>query len=85
MYIIEFDEKAAEFLRKLDKESQQRIGKKIELLKENPELGKPLTANLSGLRSLRIWDYRAVYQIKNNELLIFVLRLGHRKNIYDKL
>lgn len=82
MYNLEFDKKAADFLRKLDKNIKQRIAEKIDLLKENPELGKPLTANLAGLWSLRIGDYRAIYQIRHNELIILVLKLEHRKNVY---
>ena len=57
--------------------------KKFNELEKNPELGKPLTANLAGLWSLRFGDYRAIYQIKQSELIILVLKLGHRKNIYD--
>ena len=82
MYEIEFDKAAADFFRKLDKNLQDRIGKKIEELKYNPELGKPLTANFAGMRSLRIGDYRVLYRIIHNELRILVLDLGHRKSIY---
>lgn len=75
--------KANNFLNKIkDNKEKERIEKKLKKLKENPELGKPLAGNLSGLWSLRIGKYKAIYQIKNNELLIFILRIGHRKNIY---
>ena len=83
MYKIIFIKKAAEFLRKLDKPIQERISKKIDELEENPELGKPLTANLAGLWDLRIGGYRAIYQIIHNDLIILVLKIGHRKNIYE--
>jgi len=83
MFRIIFDKKAAIFFKKLDSENQIRIGKKIEDLKINPELGKPLTGNLSGLWSLRIGKYRLRYQIRRGELLILILKLGHRKNIYS--
>ncbi len=82
MFSIIFDKKAATYFKKLDSENKIRIGKKLEDLKINPELGKSLTGNLSGLWSLRIGKYRLVYQIKNQELVIFILDLGHRKNIY---
>ena len=83
MYKIIFDNSAANFFRKLDKVESGRIGKKIDSLKENPKIGIPLTGNLAGLWKLRIGDYRAIYQIKNEELIILILRLGHRKNIYE--
>ncbi|MCX6748371.1 MAG: type II toxin-antitoxin system RelE/ParE family toxin [Candidatus Pacearchaeota archaeon] len=83
MYSLNLDKNAKIFLKKLDKPEQERILDKLEDLKKNPELGKPLTGNLAGLWSLRIGDYRAIYQIRNLELLILVLKLGHRKNIYS--
>ncbi|MFA4887878.1 MAG: type II toxin-antitoxin system RelE/ParE family toxin [Candidatus Nanoarchaeia archaeon] len=74
---------AERFLKKCDKSIRDRILDKFEGLRINPRLGKPLTANLAGLLSLRIGDYRAIYQIKDTELLVMVIRVGHRKDIYD--
>jgi len=82
MHNLLFSKEAEDFLKKLDKNIRERLFKKFENLKENPELGKPLTANLAGLWSLRIGDYRAIYQIDNNQLLIFVIKVGQRKNVY---
>ncbi|MFH1248922.1 MAG: type II toxin-antitoxin system RelE/ParE family toxin [archaeon] len=72
-----------DFLNKLDKPAKERIEKKLRELKNNPELGKPLTGNLASLWSLRVGDYRAVYQILKEEIIILVLKIGHRKNIYE--
>ena len=83
MYDIMLEKKSENFFRKLERKEQERITKKFNELEKNPELGKPLTANLAGLWSLRFGDYRAIYQIKQSELIIFVLKLGHRKNIYE--
>ena len=83
MYKIIFDGKALDFFKKLDKPGCERIGKKIEALKENPELGVPLLGNLSGLWKLRIGDYRIIYKIFNNDLVILIIKIGHRKNVYD--
>ncbi len=83
MYKIEFGEKASKIFKKLDKSTQEGLGKKIEALKSNPELGKPLTGKLAGLWSLRSGDYRAIYQIRYGELLVLVIKVGHRKNVYD--
>ncbi len=84
MYEIKFKEKAFRYFNKLNKFDQKKIGKKIEKLKENPQLGIPLIGNLSGLWKLRIGKYRIIYQIRKAELLIFILDIGHRKNIYHK-
>ena len=53
------------------------------MLEKNPELGKPLTAILRGLRSLRIGDYRVINQIENAELIVLVIKIGHRRNVYS--
>lgn len=82
MFKIIFDKKAANFFKKLNLENKIRIGKKLEALKINPKLGKPFTGNLSGLWGLRVGKYRLEYQIRKKELLILVLNMGHRKNIY---
>ncbi len=74
---------ANEFLEKLDKKDRERMKSKLEDLKENPELGKPLTGKLAGLWSLRTGDYRALYQIRHSEILVLVLKIRHRKNAYD--
>ena len=73
---------SAEFIRKCDKAVRNRILKSLKKLEDEPEKGKPLTSILTGLWSLRIGDYRAIYQIKNNELIILVIKIGHRKNVY---
>ena len=83
MYQILFSKEAENFLKKLDKVIRLRILNKLESLKENPELGKPLTVNLAGLWSLRIGDYRVLYETRNNDLLILVIKIGHRKNVYS--
>ena len=83
MFDVRLQNPAKRFLKKLEEQEQTRIIKKLKQLKENPELGKPLTGKLSGLWSLRVGKYRALYQIRNKELLIIVLDIGHRKNVYD--
>ena len=81
-YSVELTENAFNFLKKLDKNQRVRIRNKIKKLENNPQLGKPLTASLAGTWSLRIGKYRAIYEIVNKKLIIFVLRIGARKNIY---
>jgi len=83
MYNIILKSPAKKFLKKLDKPSKIEIIKKLKKLKNNPKLGKLLLGRLIGLWSLRIGDYRAIYQIRQSELLILILKIGHRKNIYD--
>ena len=82
MYSIILQEPAKRIIKKLDRNEQRRIINKIEKLKDNPKLGKPLTANLSGLWSLRVWKYRIIYKIDHNRVTVFVLDVEHRKKVY---
>jgi mRNA-degrading endonuclease RelE of RelBE toxin-antitoxin system len=50
-------------------------------LRDDSQLGKPLTASLAGLWSLREGDYRLFYQINDNELIVVVIKVGY--NIYS--
>lgn len=82
MYEIIFRTPAQKFLKKLNPSFRKEILKKIKKLGQNPFLGKPLAGNLSGLWRLRYDKYRIIYEIKQNKLIVFVLNIGHRKNIY---
>jgi len=79
---IVLTDEAENFIKKCDKDSRNRILKSLRRLEDDPEIGKPLTSILTGLWSLRIVDYRAIYQIKNNKLTVVVIKIGHRKNVY---
>ncbi|HLD55293.1 MAG TPA: type II toxin-antitoxin system RelE/ParE family toxin [Candidatus Nanoarchaeia archaeon] len=83
MFEIIFKKPAKKFIEKLDKIEQKQIFTKIKQLKNNSQLGKPLIGNLSGLWRLRVNKYRIIYEIKKSELIIYILQIGHRKNIYE--
>ena len=84
MYEVSLEPPAERFLNKRDKAHQKRIISRLRNLEENPKLGKPLKGNLAGLWTIRFGDFRAVYQIKENKLLVLILDIGHRKIVYDK-
>ena len=82
-YRIEFSPAAESQFKKLPKEVQARLKHRIDALAENPfpRGVKKLSAEESFYR-LRIGDYRIIYQVQGKALLILILKLGHRKNIY---
>ena len=86
-YRVVFTEKSKKQLSKLDKSvSALIIGwieKNIEGC-ENPRIhGKGLLGNKSGQWRYRIGDYRVICQIRDEEVIILVLEVGHRKHIYE--
>ncbi len=84
-YRILYTEEAKKNIGKLDPSVRKLIRKAVESLAVNPEKGKPLSYELAGLRSLRTSAYRIIYRIKGGELLIIVIAVGHRREIYKKL
>jgi len=79
---IEFDRRALRDLAKLPRRSQEQIVEAIERLKEKPLSGRQLSGPFHNLRRIRVGDYRVIYHFKEDKLLILVLRIGHRKNVY---
>lgn len=86
-YRILFTEKSKKQLKKMDKHiSLLIIGwleKNIQNC-ENPRIhGKGLIENKSGEWRYRIGDYRVICKIKDKEVIVLVLEVGHRREIYD--
>ena len=82
LFNIVLTAESEEFIKKCDKAIRNRIIKSFRKLENEPESGKPLTSVLTGLWSLRIGDYWAIYQTKNSELIFLVIKIGHKKNVY---
>lgn len=86
-YKIKFSERAKKQLKKLDRYVVALIlgwlEKNIENC-ENPRIhGKGLVENKSGQWRYRVGDYRIICEIRDNEVIVLVLDIGHRKNIYE--
>ena len=82
-YRIEFTRKAAKLFKKLSNADKQRLKPKIDALAKNPRPSG--VVKLSGeddLYRVRVGDYRIIYSIKDNRLLVLVVKIGHRRNIY---
>jgi mRNA interferase RelE/StbE len=82
-YRVLYTEEAARRLAKLDKAVKGRVGRAIVRLSEHPELGKRLTGLLSDRWSYPVGDWRILYKVKKNELVILVLTVGHRRVVYE--
>lgn len=86
MWKIEFKPKAAKEFRKLDPKHAKQI---LNWLKTRLESGadpklfaEPLTGNLKEFWRFRIGDFRVVFKIEQQKLLILVVRVAHRKQVY---
>ena len=82
-YRIEFSPAAESQFRKLPKEVQARLKHRIDTLAENPfPRGVKKPSAEENFSRLRIGDHRIIYQVQGKALLILILKLGHRKNVY---
>ncbi len=86
-YKVVFTEKAKKQLKKLDKHISALIIGWIEKNIENstnPRLyGKGLVGNKAGQWRYRIGDYRIICEIQDDKIIVLILEIGHRKEIYD--
>ena len=82
-YRVSLAPSAARQLRKFDPQTRRRIQAALELLGTEPR--PPSATRLvggAGEWRVRTGDYRIVYEIRDDQLLVLVIRLGHRRDIY---
>jgi mRNA interferase RelE/StbE len=85
---IEFDPAALKELERLDKPVERRILKflreRVTRLDEPRQIGASLQGSLSGFWKYRVGDYRLICSLEDDRLVVLVLRVGHRREVYDR-
>jgi mRNA interferase RelE/StbE len=82
-YKIIYSETSRRQIRKLHPDLKPLVKSRIEQIPPHPHIGKPLERELAGYLSLRAKRYRIIYKIKEDEWLIEIHHIGHRKDIYE--
>lgn len=82
MYNILFSDKAKKQLEKLDRQIQERIIKSLERIRVRPEAYITKLVGSSAYK-FRVGDYRVILDIYKDKLLILIIKIGHRRNIYN--
>ena len=83
MYRIEFVRRAHRAFRNLPVEVQRRLDPAILALASDPRpAGCKKLAGEESLWRIRVGDYRIVYQVQDARLLVLVVKIGHRREIY---
>jgi mRNA interferase RelE/StbE len=87
VWTVEFDDRARRELRKLDAKIQQTIlrylREPIAVAADPRRFGKPLRRNLAGLWRYRVEDYRLICRIEDDRIVVVVLQIGHRREVYE--
>ncbi len=81
-YSLSIKQSAVKALARIDREERLRIINAIDQLRDNPGAGSVLKGELSGLRRIRVGNYRVVYEVQDQQLLVLVIRIGHRREVY---
>jgi mRNA interferase RelE/StbE len=87
-WAIEYDARAIQDLRKLDRSVRRDIldymERRIATARDPRKFGKPLRASKFGLWRYRVRDYRIICQLQDKRLLVLVVSIGHRSTIYEE-
>jgi mRNA interferase RelE/StbE len=84
-YEIVFHRKTEKELRKIPAQDRNKIFAKIEELSDNPYLfGHIKLSENDNLYRVRQGNYRIIYSIEDNQLQIYIIKVGHRKDIYGQ-
>jgi mRNA interferase RelE/StbE len=83
IYQIEFSRQADRQFRDLPSQIQQRLRSKIDSLATTPRPhGSEKLSGDDHLYRIRVGDYRIVYAVQDNRLLVLVVKVGHRREVY---
>ncbi len=84
-YQVEIARRAAKALARLPRKEQQRVRLAIDLLAETPRPpGCVALAGEARAYRVRVGDYRIVYEVFDDRLVVQVVRIGHRRDVYRR-
>lgn len=84
MWTVKISSQAGRLQASLPTKERQRVAAAFDLLREDPRSGKSLKGDLKGYWSYRVGMYRMLYRIEASEVTVYVLRIQHRKEVYER-
>jgi mRNA interferase RelE/StbE len=81
---MRFTPESSRLLSKLHPESKKLIKQVLTELRQNPHTGKDLQEELSGFKSLRLKQYRIIYNINEEKNFIQIYHIGRREDVYEQ-
>lgn len=84
-YTVELERQTLKTLAKLDKTVRRRIQAAIDGLAEEPRPSSAVAVkSMPGCLRIRVGDYRIIYEVQDHRLVVLVIDLGHRREIYGR-
>lgn len=81
-YSLKIKRSAVKEIEALPGEARRRVVEAIDGLRDNPHQGTLLKGKSSGLRRIRVGRYRVIYEVAARQLVVLVIRIGHRRDVY---
>lgn len=81
---IRFTPESSRLLSKLHPDNKVQVKQALTELRQNPFTGKDLQEELSGFKSLRLKQYRIIYNINEEENFIQIYHIGQRRDVYEQ-
>lgn len=78
-YSIRIKKSAAKELARIPSNDRVRVIRAIDYLKDHPHSGSPLKGEIRGIRRIRVGDYRVLYEVGVEELIILIVRVATRE------
>ena len=82
---MRFTPESSRLMSKLHPENKKLIKQALTDLQQNPYTGKDLQEELSGFKSLRLKQYRIIYDINEEKKFIQIYNIGPRRDVYEQL
>ena len=82
---MRFTQESSRLLSKLHPENKKLIKQTLIELRQNQYMGKDLQEELSGLKSLRLKQYRIIYDMNEEKNFIQIYHIGQRRDVYEQL
>ena len=83
-YSVRIKASAAKQLARIDVRDRRVLVEQIDRLATDPHVGSALKGELTGLRRVRVGAYRVVFEVRTGELVVLVVRVAHRSNVYRR-
>lgn len=81
-YIVVLPAKVQKELARVDDRYAVRVRAALVAIGSNPMLGKKLGGELKSQRSYDVWPYRILYELREKQLVVLVIKIGHRQGVY---
>lgn len=82
---VQLTNTAQKELRRLPKKVKQQVANALDALEKDPRVGSPLHWQLKGYWSYHTGNYRIIYEIDDNNKIVLVNHIKHRRNVYRNM